>query len=212
MISTSRFEPAIPARERPQIHALDLTASRIVKTNTIYIRCILLNTIPFEIIPICINTTILPIALLILNLGTRRSSVVRITFLPLYYETMTSRYPLNKRRSTPRGKCGRFREGKNLLFFLGIEPPFFGCAARSPATKPPTGRILFIPIANTIHIHVHVYREKAYTDQQCTSYFLHHDLLEGIPVIFKIRCITYCFFFRVMFIWATSEVFMAGCT
>jgi hypothetical protein len=148
--SPSRSEPAIPARERPQTHAFDRMASRIVKKNIVYIRCILLNMIPFKIIPICINKSIPPIALLILNLGKRRSSVVRIMLRPLY-ETMISRYPLNKRRSTPRSKCGRFGEGKNLLFFPGIEPPFSDCSARSPAPKPPTVRILHTNRTNITH-------------------------------------------------------------
>jgi hypothetical protein len=158
VISPSRFEPAIPARERPQTHALDRMASRIVKKNTIYIRCILLNIIPFEIIPICINTTIPPIALLILNLGTRRSSVIRLTFRPLY-ETLISQYPHNKRRSMSRGKCGRFGEGKNLLFFPRIEPPYFDCAARSPATKPPTVRSIHTNRTHNTHTCSPVYTE-----------------------------------------------------
>ena len=50
-----------------------------------------------------------------------------------------------------------------------------------------------IPVAHTIHIHVRLYTKKAYTDKQCTSSFQHHDLFEGILVIFKIGCIMYCF-------------------
>jgi hypothetical protein len=63
----------------------------------------------------------------------------------------------------PRSKCGRFGEGKNLLFFPGVEPPFFECAARSPATKPPTVRILHTN--RTRDSHLRPYVEKAYTGQ-----------------------------------------------
>ena len=71
-------------------------------------------------------------------------------FRPFYFVTTISRYPLNKRRNAPRS-VDASEKGTDLVFFPGIEPPFFDRSALSSATKPPIICILHTNSTQNTH-------------------------------------------------------------